>query len=335
MTNRLRRNSYLSWFLVFSLMMQPLLFDATLQAAEGDAQVKQVEESNTQTQKAKTDIDAIDTSKWTIKLSTLDKIGISIGNFFKKGLKDKIKKAQKELEKAKTEFTASKTKVGEAATKSVKATADTKAAAAKSDSASTKANLQAAASATSAAQTALRGVGEMLQGISTILSAAAMVIGLAGKGCTALSAIPYVGPIIGAVGVILSGAAGLLTKVAAVIKVAGLAVISAANAAQISETDFSKFASDAAAAWKNSGNEYFASAKKTGAEGSEEAAAGSAKETVKGDPDTDKPAAPEPTAASDVGVDKGELVVPDDKDSKASGNEEVIEEPVMPNANEL
>jgi hypothetical protein len=211
----------------------------------------------------------------------------------------------------------------------------------------------------------------MLQGVGNILSAAAMVIGLAGKGCMALSAIPYVGAVLGAVGSVLSAVAGVLTKIAAVIRVAAAAVIAAANSAQFSEKDFKSFTSNAAAAWKNSGNEYFASAKNTGAAATDETAAGSAKEVIKVDPDTGKPADEVPDvektakkevikvdpdtgkpadevpyeqekagtdkneAAKDVAPsqDKGELVAPDAQDTKPKADEEVIEEPFMPNVN--
>mgnify|MGYP000954041330 CR=1 FL=1 len=354
MTRKFKANSIISCFLIISLVLQPLVFEAALQAAEGDEQVKVVSESDKQVQDAKTQVNAIDTSEWKIDLNALEKFGIAFASLFKKKIKKDIKKAEKELAKGKTAMATTKTDLNKSAQDSSKASQDTKAAAATSQSAKDQSTIQNAAKKTTATQTALRGVGEMLQGVSSILSAAAMVIGLAGKGCMALSAIPYVGAVLGAVGSVLSAVAGVLTKIAAVIRAASVAVIAAANAAQFSEKDFKTFTSNAAAAWKNSGNEYFASSKNTGASATDETAAGSAKEVVKVDPDTSKPANEVPyeqgktvvnepapadavpdAAAKDVAPnqDKGDLVAPDAQDTKPKADGEVIEEPFMPNVN--
>ncbi|MGM0597488.1 MAG: hypothetical protein ACQES9_10660 [Myxococcota bacterium] len=249
-----RKSYVMTFLLVFSMVFQPIVFEAVL-FAETNAQVSTVNDSNTQTQSASEELNAVDTGKFKIDMNWLQKLGVSIGNLFKKGLKKKIKKAQKQAKEAAAETEESKVKVAEGAEDSNAATTGTKSAVGTSRSARTKENLTAASGARSKAQAGLQKVGEQLEGVAQSLSQISMTLGVIGQACSAMSAIPYVGAVMGMVGGVLSYVSGLLSKISAVIKVAAAAVIAAANAARISDVDFDKYSEEAAEAWKNSGNE--------------------------------------------------------------------------------
>lgn len=296
MSKKKWKNSVIVWSLVFVLVFQPVAFEVALYAGESNKQIVATEDSDTQTQDAKAEIDAVDTSNWKIDLNTLEKIGVAIGSFFKKGLKSKIKKAKKELAIARTKFADGKTKVSDAAKGSNESAQDTKSAVGTSRSAKNKEDLSAASSARTTAQSGLLAVGQSLLAVSEILAAVGMVLGVAGKTCSALSAIPYVGAVLGAVGGVLSGVASLLAKISAVIKVAAAAVTASANAAKVSDVDFDKFSREAAEAWKNSGNEYKTEAKATNEDIKNDEAPGSAKEDVVIDQSIE-----EATTSSEVG----------------------------------
>ncbi len=277
MSINLKIRPLLCWLLVLSLVFQPVIFEVAVQANE---QVATVEESDTQTQDSTQELANVDTSNWEIKMNFLQKLGVSIGNFFKKGLKKQIKKAKKELAKAKVETEASKKQAKEAAAESRAASQGTKASVATSQSARNKDTLSIASGEKSKAQEGLLKVGESLNAIAEVLSTIGTALGAVGVTCSSLSGIPYVGALLGAVGGVLKAVSGILAKVAAVIKVAAKAVIAAANASKLSDVNFDKYAKDAARAWKNSGNEYKSSGKTTEKEVSEEKVTGTEKEAV-------------------------------------------------------
>lgn len=248
----MNRKSYSKAFCFLLLIFMCVAGGAAFAASEeANEEVKAADSSEQATKDVTEKMESVDTGKWTIKT----------GNWFKdlltKGAKlfiKKIREAEKELKKAKSEFENSREQVKGSSNSAKDAKTETKDSVKKSEAAFKDKNLDKASDSRSAAQKGLKVAGEKIDGLADIMQKIAEKLHVIGERLEQMRDVKYVGKLCSSVGRALKLTASLINKTCAVMKVAAKSLEEASHKGKLSDEDFKKFASEAAEAWKNSGD---------------------------------------------------------------------------------